>query len=213
MASKDLSPEEKRKWKQERKALLPIFLVQVAAAAVLTTGWLYGGYYHCDSIPVPQSNNLRDIWIYYTRCCVFPCGLTLFFSIVAVMNKRGSTPAANPLAGREGVLQLEKNILTNTVEQIMLFLIATLILMTYLETSEMKIIPIFASHWVIGRILFNIGYRIGAPYRSLGMLSNAFSTFFFLGLACYLAYTRGFMYGISGLSIIGVGRDAGKSEL
>lgn len=211
-----LKPEEIRKWKEERKALIPVFLPQIALAIVLTTGWLYGGYYHCDCIPVPQSSDLKDGLIYYIRCCVFPCGLVLLFSLLAVMSKRVSTPSANPMAGKEHILQMEKNILMNTVEQIMLFLMVALVLVTYLDTFEMKIIPILAAHWVIGRILFNIGYRMGPQYRSLGMASNTMATIFSIGLSCYLVYTRGFMYGISDVSTIGAAGSPGtpvKAEL
>ena len=176
--------------------MLPMFLLQAALASILTVGWLYGGYYYCDFIPVPKSMGVRDIWVYYTRCCVLPCAVVLFFSIFAVMNKRGSTPAANPLAGKEHFLQVEKNILTNTVEQIMLFLLISIVLVTYLDQSEMKILPLFASHWVIGRILFNIGYRLGFQYRSFGMVCNIFATVFFFGLAFYFVYSRGYWFGL-----------------
>lgn len=216
MTSTASSNGELRKWKRDRKTVIPILFLQFILGAVVTTGWLYGGYYHCDFIIVPQSNTLSDIWIYYTRCCVLPCALVLCFSITAVMNKRTDTPAGNPLAGREELVQLEKNILSNTVEQIMLFLMVSLVLITYLDISEMKIIPLFATHWVIGRILFNIGYRIGSYYRALGMSMNIFATFFFLGLVCYLVYTRGFMYGISDQNITEAGLNAGnplKAEL
>ena len=213
MTSSSASSEVRRKRKHDKKAWIPVLLLQIILASTLTIGWIYGGYYHCDSIPLPQSNSLRDTWVYYARCCVLPCALVLFFSIIAVMNQRVGSPAGDPLAGNEQLLQLEKNILTNTVEQMVLFLMISLVLITYLDISEMRIIPIFATHWVISRIVFNIGYRIGSRYRSLGMVSNFFANFVFLGLVCFFVYSRGFMYKVSDPGITGAGQSEGKPEL
>lgn len=180
--------------KEQRKNLL--LLLQLVLATAFSVGWLYGGYYYCDFIPVPKSMGVKDIWIYYTRCCVLPCAVVLLLSLHAVINKRTNAPAGNPLAGMEHTLQVEKNILTNTVEQIILFLSISLILATYLDQSEMKILPLYSSFWVIARLLFNIGYRMGPQYRSVGMLCNIESSAFFLGLVIYLVYSRGFWFGV-----------------
>ncbi len=183
-------------WKEKTKEVAHVFLIEFVLAAILTSGWLYGGYYFCDFIPVPETMELKNIWIYYTRCCILPCIFALFFSIFAVASKRGSTAALNPLGGKDHLILLEKNILSNTVEQILLFFLISAVLITYLSQYEMKLLPLFSSIWVIGRILFNIGYRIGFQYRSLGMLCNLFSTTYFIGVICYFVYSRGFWSGI-----------------
>jgi len=171
---------------------LPMFLLQVVLAFTTVIGWLYGGYYYCNFIPVPQSMNGKDIGIYYIRCCVLPFTAVLFFALLAVINKRGSTPAGNPLAGKDHWLQLEKNILANTVENGLLFLFITLVLATYLDQSELKILPLYSSLWVFGRVFFNIGYRISFKYRSYGMLCNIIPCVFFMGLIFYFLFSRGF---------------------
>lgn len=214
MATKNLSAaEEELSWKKQRKALLPLLLTQALLGVALCFGVLYGGYF-CDCIPVPKSDDFGDKLIYYIRCCVFPCSVTLFLAIVAVSIKRGQSAAINPLAGKEHEIYFEKSVLTNTVEQTILFLMITLALITYLDGAEMKIIPLYSILWVIGRILFRIGYGIHPMYRSFGMLSNFVSALFFLCVVGYLMYTRGFMYGIRS-EIAGVGAGAGtpKAEL
>lgn len=187
---------EKRQWAKERKALLPTFLPQLVGSFLFSAAVLYGGFYWCDCIPVPELSDFGDKMTYYIRCCVFPCGVILTFAVMAVANKRGTSCAANPLAGNEDLVLTEKNILTNTVEQTLLFLLITLTLTTYLDPAEMKIIPLYSLLWIIGRVLFNIGYRIHPKYRSLGMLISLVTTAFFIAVTGYLMCTRGFMYGI-----------------
>jgi uncharacterized MAPEG superfamily protein len=193
-----------------RKMLVVYGLLAMALSFCI----LYGGYYHCSCIPVPQSDDFGDKLTYYTRCCVFPCAVTLFLAISNVSLKRGNSAALNPLAGKEHIVQFEKNVLTNTVEQIMLFLMATLVLMTYLDRAEMKILPLYSIQWVVGRILFRIGYGIHPKYRSVGMLMNLLSAPSFLCVVGYMMYTRGFMYRISsGMAEAGIGTGIPKAEL
>ena len=177
---------------QGQKNMMYMLYLQVILAFTTVVGWLYGGFYHCSFIPVPESMSGWDIAIYYIRCCVLPFTIVLFFALFAVINKRGSTQALNPLGGKEHLLQLEKNILANTIENGLLFLFITMILATYLDQSEMKLLPLYSSLWVIGRVLFNIGYRISFKYRSYGMLCNIFPCVFFMGLILYFTYSRGF---------------------
>ena len=110
-------------------------------------------------------------------------------------------------------LQTEKNILTNTVEQLLGFLLTVLALITYLEPLEMRIIPLYSLVFIIGRILFTIGYTISPKCRSLGMLINIHAAFFFIGYTIYLMYLRGFMYGIPTVSTNPTFGTAGKTEL
>ena len=153
---------------------------------------LYAGY-NCDCIPIPSSSNFGDKLTYYIRTCVFPCSVVLYSTIIAVSMKRGSTGVVNPLAGKEHKLMMQKNILTNTLEQTLIFLMVTLVLTTYLESAEMRIIPVFSALWVVGRFLFWLGYP---KYRTLGMSFTLIPMPGFLGYIGYLMYTRGLMYGI-----------------
>lgn len=211
MATQQDIAEEQRKWKEERKAYVPIFLIQLALSFVVTFSVLYGGYYTCHSIPVPKSNSLEDKVIFYIRCCVFPCAVLLFLSIMNVANKRRTTPAVNPLAGKEHYLVVEKNFLTNTVEQTLVFLMINLTLTTYLDSAEMKILPIYTLLWLVARFFFRIGYGINPKYRSFGMLISVETSVVFIGVIFYLMYNRGFL----ALSCGGGHPDAvaGKSEL
>ena len=197
------------KAKQENTRAPPILSSSIALTVIVTI--LYGGYYHCDCIPAPRSNDFSEKFLYAARYCTFPQAVFLLVAIARVGAKRGSTGAVNPLAGKDHLLQAEKNVLANTVEQLLVFLLLVVALTTYLEPSEMRIIPLYSLAFIVGRVLFMIGYSIHPKYRSIGMGINSFLSFFFIGYIIYLMYLRGFMYGVSSSSIPTTG--TGKSEL
>ena len=202
MAEKDERPEP-------RPGLLS-HLLPVGVASVVLLTILYGGYYHCHSIPIPEPG---EKLMYTLRYCAFPQAVFLLFAIMRVGSKRGSTRAINPLAGNEHLIQTEKNILMNTVEQLLCFLLLVFALTTYLEPEEMRIIPLYSLSFIVGRILFMIGYTINPKYRSFGIAINFFATFFFIGYTIYLMYTRGFMYGVPYSPPSSTPNTAGKTEL
>ena len=183
------------KARQRRRNELPIYVLEYLIALAITVTILYGGYYYCDCIPVPRSNDFSEKLLYAARYCTFPQAVFLLFAIARVGAKRGYTDAENPLAGKEHLLQTEKNVLTNTVEQLHIFLLLVVTLTTYLEPSEMRIIPLYSLAFITGRVLFMIGYSISPRYRSVGMGTNFILSFFFIGYAIYLMYLHGFMYG------------------
>ena len=167
-------------------------------------------------LPFHPSAKVQRVQREVVVCCEvlhLPSSSVLSVRCLKSGSKRGSTPAANPLGGMEHYLQTEKNILTNTVEQLLGFLLTVLALITYLEPLEMRIIPLYSLVFIIGRILFTIGYTISPKCRSLGMLINIHAAFFFIGYTIYLMYLRGFMYGIPTVSTNPTFGTAGKTEL
>lgn len=117
---------------------------------------------------------------------------------MGVSNKRGSTPAANPLSGNEKFLQVEKNILTNTLEQTTLAFFIVLSLTVYLDQPEMKIVPLFMTSFVVGRALFIFGYKIDPRFRSCGMILSLGSTLVMFGVIGYTIYSRGLLTAVTG---------------
>ena len=170
-----------------------LYFLQFSISLITVATILYGGYYHCHSIPVPASDDFSEKLTYTLRYCAFPQAVFLLFAIMRVGFKRGSTRAINPLAGNEHLVQTEKNILMNTVEQLLCFLLLVFALTTYLEPEEMRIIPLYSLSFIVGRILFMIGYTINPKYRSVGMSINFFTNIFCVGHMIHLMYTRGFV--------------------
>ena len=195
MAQKGKGEKKKgENWKLLRKIVLPIFVQAVAAAATIAVIF-YGGYYHCPSLPVPSENDFTSKLVYTFRC-VFAPGVVLCVAIAMVGLKRGSSAAINPLAGKDDLIQLDKNFLSNTLEQFVVFLALTFALVTFLNGEEMKLVPLYATAFIVGRILFRVGYGISPWYRSWGMYTNFSASGIVIGLIIYFLFTRGFMFGI-----------------
>ena len=199
------------KAKQAMRKALPLYLLQTFIALTVIVTILYGGYYYCHSIPIPRSNDFVEKLLYTARYCTFPQAVFLLVAILRVGAKRGTASALNPLAGKDHLLQTEKNVLANTVEQLLVFLLLVVALTTYLEPAEMRIIPLYSLAFIVGRVLFMIGYSIDPKHRSIGMGINFNLSFFFIGYIIYLMYLRGFMYGILTNPTTTTG--TGKSEL
>lgn len=202
-------------WKKETQRNMPVFFLQVGFAVAFNVCVLVGGYYLFPALlPLPSSNDFSVKLLYTLRCFVFPQTILLIFAVVRVMRKRGTTPAGNPLLGQDQhYLLVEKNALTNTVEQLLCILLVILVLITYLEPSEMKIIPLLSITFAVGRILFIIGYSIGSLYRVAGIIINFFCTMPMTICVIYLMYSRGFMYNIPSTPGSSTGGTAGKTEL
>ena len=192
---------DKKKWEEQedgRFKRLPysqesscVYFLQFTLSLVTVATILYGGYYHCHSIPIPASNDFGEKLLYTLRYCTFPQAIFLLAAIMRVGSKRGSTRAINPLSGNEHIVQTEKNILMNTVEQLLCFLLLMLALTTYLEAEEMRIIPLYSLAFIAGRVFFMIGYTISPKYRSVGMSINFYTNFFSVGHIIYLMFTCG----------------------
>ena len=215
MATEAEKKKIEEKWAKERQRNMPVFFVQVAFAVVFCACVLGGGYYLFPALlPTPSSNDFTAKLIYTLRCFVFPQTILLVFAIMRVMRKRGNTPAGNPLLGQDqNYLLAEKNALTNTVEQLLCILLVILVLITYLEPSEMKIIPLLSISFAAGRLFFIIGYSIAPLYRVAGVIISFFSINSMIMCIVYLMYSRGLMYNIPSTSDTSAGGASAKTEL
>lgn len=156
----------------------------------------YFGYYHFRPLlPLPAKDDFSHKLQYVMYCSILPC-FSFIFAINGVMIKRRSELVFNPLGGREHTLQLEHNFAQNTLEQLVVFLISTAILATYLVGEELKLLALNAVVFTVGRILFRIGYGIHPKYRGVGAACFFTEQIFILSLCIYNLYTKGIMYGL-----------------
>ena len=114
--------------------------------------------------------------------------------------KRRLSDAVNPLSGHENLFQVEKNYLTNTLEQLAIGLTLMLIIATYTENLQvLRLLLVYSIVFTIGRLLFRIGYRKShhCAYRETGMSMNYGSTFIMISIVTYYVCTRGLINGLS----------------
>lgn len=175
-----MSTEEKKEWKKKRKQLLPLFIAQIMVSQILIVIIFYGGYLYRDFIPLPWGYNFDGFLKYSMRWCAIPFVLILTYAAMSCVAKRVTTSAANPLAGNEHLLQLEKNILTNTLEQTVIALLVIFALTAYLDYYQIRVVPLYVVTFVLGRILFIVGYKINIKLRSSGAVMNFSSIFYML---------------------------------
>ena len=198
---------------KEKPFSVGLLIFQTLLALATLVFIFYGGYYYCPSLPVPASNDFTSKLIYTLRC-VFPPLVVLEAAILLVGNGRRTSKAVNPLAGVDHLIQLQKNFLANTLEQFLVFMVCTLVLITFLDTpEEMRLVPLYTTAFVIGRILFRVGFGISWRYRTWGMHMNLHSTVFIIALITYFMFTRGFMFGLEATAVPSGTSTGGKNEL
>ena len=99
----------------------------------------------------------------------------LFNFIMHLGFKRFRTIAWNPLDGHEDICLADSKILLNTLEQTVLTIGTQLVLVTYLEPEYIiKVIPSINIAFILGRVLFWIGYP---RYRHFGFCFSMIPAF------------------------------------
>src|SRR5262249_33212708 len=74
----------------------------------------------------------------------------------------------------DAATQINGRVVDNTLQQFVLFLVATLALSVNLTAAQMRIIPAAAMVFVVARAAFWVGYRIHPPYRAFGMAAAGY---------------------------------------
>ncbi len=142
-------------------------------------------YKYGKCIPVPASLDMASKLGYTAKWMLLPSA-SVFMAVMNVAIGRGKEKVW-PLTGREHLIELQKNICANTVEQSCVFSLGLLALGASVQTPEqMRFIPTAAMLFFIGRILFMVGYSNKPEYRGFGMSINFALDYFTLGAGAYL---------------------------
>jgi hypothetical protein len=118
--------------------------------------------------------------------------LPLLLGIVAVGNNRFLSEAIDPTLRKEDVAtQINGRVVDNTLQQFVLFLVATAALSINLTATEMRLIPAATIIFIVARTVFWIGYRLHPLYRAPGMAATAYLNVGLLGFALWRTATFG----------------------
>ncbi len=91
----------------------------------------------------------------------------MFFSCLRL---RDTPDAVNPLLGAESTRwRVNQRVLTNTVEQLAIFLPLLLALAARVAAAHAKLLPLHVASWTASRVAFWIGYRHSPAWRAPGM--------------------------------------------
>jgi hypothetical protein len=114
--------------------------------------------------------------------------IPLLAGIIAVGNNRFLSEAIDPTLQKEdAATQINSRVLDNTLQQFILFLVATTALSINLTAAQMRIIPAATIVFVAARLAFWVGYRIHPLYRAFGMAATAYLNIGLLGFALWKA--------------------------
>lgn len=156
----------------KRMAILATLSVLVLAISLFTA---YSGKFNLK----PKSVRLETVEerLIFTLRFITIQLVWIIASIFWVILKRIGTPALDPMNGYEHLVQSAKNILTNTIEHGIVFIISQLILATDLSPQLCgQMIPALNILYLFGRIAYLIGYP---SFRTFG-----FVIFNFLIIIC-----------------------------
>lgn len=194
-------PARERRHGYYEPSIRKLYLPQLALGLIFTASCFCIGYYFGGFILTMESHGLDlNFRISYALRCSFPMLLTLFVGILMTSIKRRLSDAVNPLSGHENLVQIEKNYLTNTVEQLILGFTLMLIIATYAETAEvLRLLSVYSYLFTIGRLLFRVGYRKTnhCAYREVGMSMNLGATFVMIAIVAYYFCVKGIRGGLS----------------
>jgi len=114
--------------------------------------------------------------------------LPLLIAVMVVGNDRFLSAAIDPTLGKENLTtQINGRVADNTLQQFVLFFVATMALSTSLHAETMRLIPAAAMVFVVARAAFWIGYRIHPLYRAFGMAATGYLNLGLVGLALWKA--------------------------
>jgi hypothetical protein len=121
------------------------------------------------------------------RLSVWPA-LVLFAMVVGVMAVRGRFQAFNPIEdGESRAYRVAQRVLSNTVEQTLVFLPSLLALSTLLPVPSLGVLSLATALFVVGRLLFWAGYAVHPYARAPGMAMTFTVNLVVLGWAVLLA--------------------------
>ena len=152
-------------------------LAQIAIANTASLAFIAGAF-----VLVPfDSSSLESAAdrIAFTLRWEALAALTLGFGVSRVslfrMFSARAIDGSAPTADERG-LELGRRYLQNTLEQLVLAVIAHLALATWLAPDAMRLIPILVTWFVIARIAFFVGYQRNPTARILGFAATSLPT-------------------------------------
>lgn len=137
------------------------------AALVLSAIYAYTLFHFVA--PYDSNITFDDKMILVIKSIILPCFMFLL-GIMSLAHGRFGNASDDPTKCECLDQKMKVNIryLSNTHEQFTLFIVNVLGLAIFLPVSYLTLIPIYSSLFVIGRIVFWVGYRINPLYRATG---------------------------------------------
>ncbi|NUQ76107.1 MAG: MAPEG family protein [Polyangiaceae bacterium] len=142
------------------------------ATAGVVASVAYVGVAYALFPPLAGMDGPIDRLVLALRCDAV-AALTLAAGIQRIATDRRRSDAIDPLAGMESrQMQVHARYVQNTLEQLVLFVLGTSALSTYLDGGSARIIPVLTSAFVLARVAFWVGYLRDPLVRAFGMAAT-----------------------------------------
>jgi uncharacterized MAPEG superfamily protein len=135
--------------------------------------------------PLSGMDSLAARMLLTLKCCCVAVLFCLVTGVEAVAHERLTSPAFDPLANYETRrLRVNQRYLQNTVEQIIVFIVALFGLAVYCaDGAAMRAVVATTVVWIVARAAFWLGYHRSAALRGLGAPGMALSMIVLLYVA------------------------------
>lgn len=141
------------------------------------------------ALPVPAGLDTVADRLGYALRWDAVASVPFFAMIVAIGNARALGPAIDPTLGVEDpAMLINGRVADNTLQQLVIFIVATLALAASLRPEQMGVIAAAAIVFALARLVFWIGYRIHPLYRAPGFAATAYLNLGLLAAALWLGF-------------------------
>ena len=139
-----------------------IALGMIGGAALHALGYL--AWPDVADVAAPSDRLALAAWLSAAPALVV---YAMFFSCLRL---RDTPDAVNPLLGAESMRwKINQRALTNTVEQLAIFLPLLFALSVRVDAAHAKLLPLLVVGWTASRLAFWLGYRVSPAWRAPGM--------------------------------------------
>ena len=133
----------------------------------------------------PHVSEPRDRIGYAVQLLV-PVSIIVLLMVSSCFRAFDTEKAEDPFAnGESKAWKVNQRVLSNTIEQSLIFVPALLGLAARVDRQNVRILPILTALWCAGRLLFWIGYRVRPSLRGPGFEWTLFSSLTALGWFCW----------------------------
>ncbi len=172
----DASPSGLATWIRERRATLKgITIGTVTWPVALVAAW---SLWPASAAPADR--------IAYTLQLAAAPAILFMLMISACMRLFDTAGAENPLLGAESTRhKINSRVLSNSLEQLVIFVVLLLAIATRLPPTQLKLLPIATLLWCVGRVMFWVGYHIAPHWRAPGFDWTFYTTSLLAGWFIY----------------------------
>ncbi|CAM4700970.1 transmembrane protein 79-like [Caretta caretta] len=161
--------------------------------SLLLAPWVLYGLYYLLPFEPPLCPDLASRAAFALRClliAVVPSMLGVMFGALAKL----CSVAIDPLDTRSPPVLLHRLYVTSSMEQFVIFGLNMVVLATFLAQEHLRLIPILAGLFSIGRCCYWISLHVGSAYRGFGFGLAFFPALAMTGYNLFCLYNLGFAF-------------------